>query len=92
MQKYINMFLDNAPRLLQNIDDALASGDYASLKIAAHSLKPQLTYMGVKEEFSHILLIQQTAGEAVYTHRLPPLVANLHRVCDKAFEELRTNG
>ncbi|MBS1616835.1 MAG: tetratricopeptide repeat protein [Bacteroidetes bacterium] len=89
MQKYILMFLDNAPRLLRNMDEALASEDYPALKIAAHSLKPQLTYMGVPEEYSHIFLIQQTAGEAVYTNRLPALLDNLHRVCNQAFEELR---
>lgn len=91
MKKYINMFLDNAPRLLKNMDEALESSDFPSLKIAAHSLKPQLTYMGVKEEYSHIFLIQQTAGEAVYTNRLPALMANLHRVCNQAFKELRQN-
>jgi signal transduction histidine kinase/DNA-binding response OmpR family regulator/Flp pilus assembly protein TadD len=89
MQKYISMFLDNAPRLLNNISEALANGDYPALKIAAHSLKPQLGYMGVKEEYSHIYLIQQTAEEALHTGRLPALAANLHRVCEKAFEELR---
>ena len=83
------MFLENAPRLLRNIDEALASNDLAAIKIAAHSLKPQLTYMGVKEELSHIFLIEQTAGEAGHINRLPTLIADLQRVCNKAFEELR---
>jgi signal transduction histidine kinase/CheY-like chemotaxis protein/HPt (histidine-containing phosphotransfer) domain-containing protein len=89
MDKYIGMFLENAPKLLRNIDEALAANDLESLKIAAHSLKPQLTYMGVKEEWSHIFLIEQTAGESGHAGKLPLLVQNLHRVCEKAFEELR---
>ncbi len=89
MDKYIGMFLDNAPRLLKQIDDALAANDLPALKIAAHSLKPQLTYMGVKEEWSHIFLIEQTAGEPGHAGKLPALIADLHRVCDKAFKELR---
>jgi signal transduction histidine kinase/CheY-like chemotaxis protein/HPt (histidine-containing phosphotransfer) domain-containing protein len=89
MDKYIGMFLENAPRLLHNIDQALATNDLPSLKIAAHSLKPQLTYMGVKEEWSNIFLIEQTAGESGHAGKLPALVANLHRVCEKAFNELR---
>jgi HPt (histidine-containing phosphotransfer) domain-containing protein len=89
MEKYIGMFLENAPRLLRNIDEALAASDLPALRIAAHSLKPQLTYMGVKEELSHIFLIEQTAGEAGHLGKLPALIKNLHRVCAKAFEELR---
>mgnify|MGYP003575272040 CR=1 FL=1 len=88
MHKYIGMFLENAPRLLRQVDEAYASEDYPSLKIAAHSLKPQLSYMGVKEEVSRIFLIEQTASEAAHSSRLPPLITNLKRVCEKAFDEL----
>jgi signal transduction histidine kinase/DNA-binding response OmpR family regulator/Tfp pilus assembly protein PilF len=89
MNKYIGMFLENGPRLLTNVGQSLEKKDYPSLKIAAHSLKPQLSYMGVKEEVSHIFLIEQTAGEPAHFERLPKLVENLVRICDKAFEELR---
>jgi signal transduction histidine kinase/CheY-like chemotaxis protein/HPt (histidine-containing phosphotransfer) domain-containing protein len=89
MHKYIGMFLENAPRLLANIDQGLASKDYASVKVAAHSLKPQLSYMGVKEEVSHIFLMEQSAGESAHYDQLPKLNANLKLVCEKAFEELK---
>ena len=89
IKKYIGMFLDGAPGLLKQIDDHLASGDLALLRVAAHSLKPQLTYMGVKEEASHIYLIEKTAAEAAHAERLPELIARLHQVCDQAFVELR---
>lgn len=89
MNKYIGMFLENGPKLLNDVSRALETKDYPALKIAAHSLKPQLSYMGVKEDVSHIFLIEQTAGEAAHFERLPALVANLNRVCSQAFEELR---
>jgi len=87
--KYVGMFLDNGPKLLNTIEQSLLAKDYGAVKIAAHSMKPQLSYMGVKEEVSHIFLIEQTAGEAAHYDRLPTLVTNLKRVCEKAFEELR---
>ena len=74
--------------LLKQIDEAYAGRDLGKVKIAAHSLKPQLSYMGVKEDISHIFLIEQTASEAGHADRLPPLIANLNRVCQKAFDEL----
>ncbi len=89
MKKYIGMFLENGPRLLTNIQQGLANKDYPAVKIAAHSMKPQLSYMGVKEDVSHIFLIEQTAGESAHFERLPTLVANLHRVCEQAFNELK---
>ncbi|MBS1589850.1 MAG: tetratricopeptide repeat protein [Bacteroidetes bacterium] len=87
--KYIGMFLENAPRLLKQIDDSLVVADLNQVKIAAHSLKPQLSYMGVKEEISHIFLIEQTATEVAHASKLPPLISNLKRVCEKAFIELK---
>jgi CheY-like chemotaxis protein len=88
-QKYTGMFLTNAPKLLESIDKGLANNDYETVKIAAHSLKPQLSYMGVKEEVSNIFLIEQSSGESAHRDTLPDLVENLKRLCDKAFEELR---
>lgn len=89
MNKYIGMFLENAPKLLNTVDEGLLEKNFSAIKIAAHSLKPQLSYMGVKEEVSNIFLIEQTAGEAAHTERLQPLINHLHVVCDKAFKELQ---
>ena len=90
-QKYVGMFLDNAPKLLDSLEKALAAQDYQSIKIAAHSLKPQMSYMGIKEEVSNIFLIEQSAGETAHRDTLPQLVENLKRLCSKAFEELRNH-
>jgi HPt (histidine-containing phosphotransfer) domain-containing protein len=89
VQKYVGMFLENGPKLMQQVEDALAAKDYATLKIAAHSLKPQLSYMGVKEEVSGVFLTEQAASEEGHHEKLAKLVRNLKRVTEKAFEELR---
>lgn len=90
MNKYIGMFLENAPGLLNTVEKSLKEQNYPAIKIAAHSLKPQLSYMGVKEDVSNIFLIEQIAGEAAHTERLSVLVRHLGKVCAKAFEELNT--
>lgn len=89
MEKYIQMFLTNAPRLLGEIRQGLQKGDLEAVRIAAHSLKPQLAYMGVKEEVSNVLLMEQVAGGAGSLETLRPLSENLERVCEVAFDELR---
>ncbi len=90
MDKYIQMFLTNTPRLLGEMGQGLSDKKLEGVKIAAHSLKPQLSYMGVKEEVSNILLMEQIAGGAGSLETLVPLFENLERVCEKAFEELKS--
>jgi signal transduction histidine kinase/CheY-like chemotaxis protein/HPt (histidine-containing phosphotransfer) domain-containing protein len=87
-KKYIGMFLDNGPKLLAKIKLALAEGDFETVKVAAHSMKPQLSYMGVKEETSNIFLIEQTAGQAAHRDHLLPLIEHLEMLCNQAFAEL----
>jgi CheY-like chemotaxis protein len=91
MNKYIGMFLENAPKLIESIDRSLEAKDYPSIKIAAHSLKPQLSYMGVKEEVSKVFMLEQSAGSSAHFDSLPALIANLKHLCRKAFEELTNN-
>lgn len=88
-RKYVGMFLDNGPKLLHKIQTALEEKDYESLKVAAHSMKPQLSYMGVKEEVSNIFLIEQSAGQSAHRENLPRLVSQLELLCRKAFSELQ---
>jgi signal transduction histidine kinase/DNA-binding response OmpR family regulator len=88
-KKYVGMFLDNGPKLLDKMKAALQEQDYESLKVAAHSMKPQLSYMGVKEEVSNIFLIEQSAGQTAHRENLPQLITQLERLAYKAFDELR---
>jgi len=88
MTKYKSMFLVNAPKLLNDIKNGIEEDDYEKVKIAAHSLKPQLGYMGVTEEVSNIYLIEKSAAERAHQHIIKPLIDNLERVLQKCLEEL----
>ncbi|MFA6150334.1 MAG: ATP-binding protein [Chitinophagaceae bacterium] len=87
--KYIRMFLENAPKLLKQLHEGLANKDFGMIKIAAHSLKPQLSYMGVTEEISNVYMLEHTAEETAHQNLIPELIKNVERVCNKAFEELK---
>ncbi|MDI9319492.1 MAG: ATP-binding protein [Phycisphaerales bacterium] len=87
--KYISMFLENAPKLLAQLHEGLSKSDFEMIKIAAHSLKPQLSYMGVPEEVSNVFMLEQSAGQKAQQNNIPELIENIKRVCNKAFEELR---
>ncbi len=87
-KKYIHIFLQNAPKLLEQIEQGLLDKNYESIKIAAHSLKTQLNYMGVKEELSHIFEIEQMSKNAHRHDELVQLTQQLRVVCKAAFDEL----
>ena len=87
--KYLNLFLDNAPKLLNQIEEAVKQVDYESLTIAAHSLKSQLNYVGVKEEQSHIYKIEKMAREKNEIAQISKEIELLKKVCLQLFEEVK---
>ncbi|MBL7772788.1 MAG: tetratricopeptide repeat protein [Chitinophagaceae bacterium] len=89
-KKYVQIFLQNSPNLLAQIENGIRDADYGAIKIAAHSLKTQLNYMGVKEEISRVYELEKKAGDNYAISDLSELVTNLKLVCAKAFEELET--
>ena len=87
-KKYINIFLQNAPKLLLQMQNGFESNDLEMVKISAHSLKTQLNYMGVKEEYSHVQEIEQMATHEHKKDDIKELIDNLQHICHQAFKEL----
>lgn len=89
MHKYISIFMDNAAKLLVNLDEAFVRRDFPAVKITAHSLKPQLSYMGIKEDVSHIQQLEHMAGGNPEEETMRKEIARVKAVCRKAMEELK---
>ncbi len=45
--------------------------------------------MGVKEDVSHIFMIEQSAGSSAHCDNLEDEIVALNKVCNKAFVELK---
>jgi len=87
--KYIGMFLNAAPDHIEKMKSNIESQNYEDVKIAAHSLKPQLGYMGIKSLEETIIAIENYAGNNTNIDQLPGLIAHVEQVCDEAFIELK---
>ena len=61
MEKYVLMYLQGAPDLFQKLKSLLDSGDGGSLAVAAHSLRPQVNYMGAQRLFELLTMIEDRA-------------------------------
>jgi HPt (histidine-containing phosphotransfer) domain-containing protein len=89
MKKYISMFLNMCPTQLSTMKEQLASGNYDGLRGTAHALKPQITYMGIKDGEDLIKNIEHLAGSKTDVEKLPEMLGNFNSICEKAMEELR---
>lgn len=88
-KKYISLFLMNAPKLLQQIEESLENQNHPGIKIAAHSLKTQLNYMGVAEDVSQVYALERKADEQAPLEELKQMIARLKQVCAQAFREMQ---
>jgi HPt (histidine-containing phosphotransfer) domain-containing protein len=89
MEKYIHMYLHGAPELFAKLDVLLTAGDAESLAVAAHSLRPQVNYMGAERLFDLLTSIEQLArgeGAAACADQVKEALA----LNEKVMAELRS--
>jgi signal transduction histidine kinase/CheY-like chemotaxis protein/HPt (histidine-containing phosphotransfer) domain-containing protein len=59
LRELVEIFLDNAPRYLQDLRDALARKDLERLAATAHTLKGMLSYFGCQRASAAIVQLEQ---------------------------------
>jgi HPt (histidine-containing phosphotransfer) domain-containing protein len=88
MKKYITMFLDIAPTSVSDMEKHYAASSFDELKVVAHSLKPQISYMGIKHLENNIREIEMIAGSRNGVEQLEEKIAYFKIECAKACEQL----
>ena len=87
--KYVNMFLDSAPKALAQMHQQLAAADWPALKISAHSMKSQLRYMGMSSAEQLAIAIERSSSEQTALEQIPELLTKLQESSTIAFGELK---
>ena len=87
--KYVNMFLQICPGQLEAMTKHLATGNYDQLEGAAHALKPQITYMGIRSGEDLIKKIEKFAEEKHEVEKLPSMLDEFRTICNNAMPELK---
>jgi HPt (histidine-containing phosphotransfer) domain-containing protein len=88
MTRYIRMFLDAAPGAISLMRTQLEAGEFRQLKTTAHSIKPQLSYMGIASLKEKILRIEEYAETGEKKEELSKLIEEVDHTCKIAFREL----
>ncbi len=89
ISKYVNMFLDSAPKALEQMKTQLAATDWPGLRISAHSMKSQLRYMGMSGAEQYAIGIERSCSELTALEQIPELLTKLSDSMSIAFGELK---
>lgn len=61
MERYVDMYLRGSPALYEDLKAGLANADGDGLARAAHSLRPQVNYMGATALFDRLSELEDMA-------------------------------
>ena len=67
MKRYISMYLDSTPKLLEDMENYINNKDWEQLRISAHSLKPQAELIGISSLNQSLLKIENAVKEKNYS-------------------------
>ena len=90
MKKYISMFISGAPEAIVQMRSLLQNGEWSQLRTVAHSLKPQLGYMGIESVKETILRIEEYAGEQKKPEVIAQMLDELELTCKNAIQQLQS--
>lgn len=88
MKKYVGMFLQIAPAQLEKIKSCMSAADWDGVRANAHSLKPQITYMGIKGGEALIKQIENDSATRTNVENIPNMFSQIEELCKKAIVEL----
>lgn len=89
MGQYINTYLRTSERIFKELIQACSDRDWESLYIKAHSIKPQVQYMGISALQGLIVEIENDAKLNPIPEKLEILVKNASDIYYKSADELK---
>lgn len=90
MKKYITMFIQSAPNAINEMKILHSTGNWNQLRTVAHSLKPQLGYMGIDSVKELIVRIEEYAAEEKKTDVIAQMISELESICTNAIAQLQS--
>ncbi|MBL4817606.1 MAG: Hpt domain-containing protein [Deltaproteobacteria bacterium] len=85
----IEMFLDQTPKYLSQIDLYLQENDWESIQGIAHTMKPSLSFMGIATLEPTVMSIEDNCRDQKDLETIPDLVQQLNQTCEASYKELQ---
>jgi HPt (histidine-containing phosphotransfer) domain-containing protein len=88
MAHYIHLFLESAPEQVESMKSDADAGNWQAVRTTAHSLKPQLTFIGVGYMQPLVEKIESASVSANMTSETITLLGMLEDHMEVAFNQL----
>jgi HPt (histidine-containing phosphotransfer) domain-containing protein len=89
MEKYISIFLEIAPPEEELLRKSLELKDWDSVRASAHSMRPQMTYMGIKSGEQLLDTIEKNAESLTALEKMPEYIGDFNKIFKLACGELK---
>lgn len=87
-REFIQMFLANTPKSMEEIETALHTKDWEKIRMSAHKIKPSFNYVGMKEQNMQAAKIEELAKKKESLDTITALLQNMKAACAIAFPQL----
>ena len=89
MEEMMQMYLDQIPPILNDMNSRLAKKDWAKLRATMHKLIPSFAIVGIDSKYENIAkMVQDCASMFDQTGQISGLVLQLDTICNQACNEL----
>lgn len=91
IDKMVNLFTDQVPAAVKEIEAAYLNKDFEQVKKLAHRIKPSIDNMGIQSLTTEIRQIETMAAEKQYSGELQQLILHLDQVIQKVVAAIRAD-
>lgn len=85
----LNIFIEQTPKALIRMEEALKNKDWKTLRLIAHKIKPSITFVGLTKIANDVPLLEEYAAEETHLNEIPALVDKIKSTCTGAVAELK---
>ena len=89
IRDFINLFMQNAPESLAQLQQHLRQKEWEQIRQVAHKIKPSFNYLGLKELHEAAAKIEDYARQGIHLDEIPALIEKIVKTCSYAFLELQ---
>ncbi len=86
--EFIQMFLQNTPNSISDIEKAIADNNWEAIRQAAHKMKPSFNYVGLKDLSGLSAKIEELAKKKESMDIISGNIQKIKETCTLAFTEL----
>jgi len=88
IKSMIETFINQTPGIIKELKETSHNKNWAEFRKIMHKFKPTLAMMGIDSLKGDVVSLETNVKQGAFLEKVPELVLNIEKVCDKALVEL----